>query len=175
MDFLRPSPRTRPAPSQSALRRPSSRTPPLPAPIGPKARFSKLRAEDEDRGRLALIFWSVARARWSVLLCTDGVASTFRIWPNGKLTSGGSCISRSRVVRLSANAFTRRSQRISCRNERRNVPETVCYYIGFGGSSHAMRPRSSRVTEFTPTEAGEYAYFCRILVYGDMKGTFVVR
>ena len=25
------------------------------------ARFSKLRAEDEDRGRLALIFWSVAR------------------------------------------------------------------------------------------------------------------
>ena len=40
---------------------------------------------------------------------------------------------------------------------------------------YPMRPRSSRLVEFTPTEAGEYRYFCRVLGHDRMKGTLVVR
>ncbi len=40
---------------------------------------------------------------------------------------------------------------------------------------HAMRPRSSRRIEFTPTEAGEHRYFCRVLGHGSMNGTLIVR
>ena len=40
---------------------------------------------------------------------------------------------------------------------------------------YAMRPRSSRLIEFTPTEAGEYRYFCRVLGHDAMKGTLLVR
>ena len=40
---------------------------------------------------------------------------------------------------------------------------------------YAMRPRSSRLIEFAPTEAGEYRYFCRVLGHDAMKGTLLVR
>ena len=40
---------------------------------------------------------------------------------------------------------------------------------------YPMRPRSSRLVEFTPTAAGEYRYFCRVLGHNRMKGTLVVR
>ena len=40
---------------------------------------------------------------------------------------------------------------------------------------YAMRPRSSRLIEFTPTETGEYRYFCRVLGHDAMKGTLLVR
>ena len=40
---------------------------------------------------------------------------------------------------------------------------------------YAMRPRGSRLIEFTPTEAGEYRYFCRVLGHDAMKGTLLVR
>ena len=40
---------------------------------------------------------------------------------------------------------------------------------------YAMRPRSSRLIEFTPTEPGEYRYFCRVLGHGSMRGTLIVR
>jgi plastocyanin len=39
---------------------------------------------------------------------------------------------------------------------------------------YTMRPRSSRLIEFTPTEAGEYRYFCRVLGHGAMEGTLFV-
>lgn len=40
---------------------------------------------------------------------------------------------------------------------------------------YAMRPRGSRLIEFTPTEAGEYRYFCRVLGHDAMEGTLLVR
>ena len=40
---------------------------------------------------------------------------------------------------------------------------------------YPMRPRSSRLVEFTPTEAGEYRYFCRVLGHDRMEGTLLVR
>ena len=40
---------------------------------------------------------------------------------------------------------------------------------------YAMRPRSSRLIEFTPTAAGEYTYFCRVLGHGKMRGILSVK
>ena len=40
---------------------------------------------------------------------------------------------------------------------------------------YPMRPRSSRLVEFTPTQTGEYRYFCRVLGHDRMEGTLLVR
>ena len=40
---------------------------------------------------------------------------------------------------------------------------------------YSMRPRSERLVELPPLEAGTYIYLCRVPGHGDMRGTLIVR
>ena len=42
-------------------------------------------------------------------------------------------------------------------------------------ADYSMRPRSERLVELPPLEAGTYTYLCRVPGHGDMRGTLIVR